>query len=78
MFPTLDLLKFYDSGNVEVNREELEENQQMIIFTQLRLIEFLLFFGHFHFENRVIAIAGLDNRIIPTGYLKFSMYICVL
>ena len=30
MFPTLDLLKFYDSGNVEVNREELEENQQMI------------------------------------------------
>lgn len=29
-FPTLDLLKFYDSGNVEVNREELEENQQMI------------------------------------------------
>lgn len=30
MFPTLDLLKFYDSGNVEVNREELEENQLMI------------------------------------------------
>lgn len=30
VFPTLDLLKFYDSGNVEVNREELEENQQMI------------------------------------------------
>jgi hypothetical protein len=30
MFPTLDLLKFYDSDNVEVNREELEENQQMI------------------------------------------------
>ena len=30
MFQTLDLLKFYDSGNVEVNREELEENQQMI------------------------------------------------
>ena len=30
LFPTLDLLKFYDSGNVEVNREELEENQQMI------------------------------------------------
>ena len=30
MVPTLDLLKFYDSGNVEVNREELEENQQMI------------------------------------------------
>ena len=30
MSPTLDLLKFYDSGNVEVNREELEENQQMI------------------------------------------------
>ena len=30
MFPTLDLLKFYGSGNVEVNREELEENQQMI------------------------------------------------
>ena len=28
MFPTLDLLKFYDSGNVEVNREELEENQK--------------------------------------------------
>ena len=33
MFPTLDLLKFYDSGNVEVNREELEENQQMITRT---------------------------------------------
>ncbi len=30
VFPTLELLKFYDSGNVEVNRDELEENQQMI------------------------------------------------
>ncbi len=30
VFPPLDLLKFYDSGNVEVNREELDANQQMI------------------------------------------------
>lgn len=30
VFPTLELLKYYDSGNVEVNRDELEKNQQEI------------------------------------------------
>ncbi|WP_297906031.1 DNA translocase FtsK [uncultured Parabacteroides sp.] len=30
VFPTLDLLKAYDSGNMEINREELAENQRLI------------------------------------------------
>ena len=30
VFPTLDLLKAYDTGNLEINREELEANQQLI------------------------------------------------
>lgn len=30
VFPTLDLLKAYDAGNVEINRDELEANQQLI------------------------------------------------
>ncbi len=30
VFPTLDLLRTYDSGNMEINREELGENQRLI------------------------------------------------
>ncbi len=30
VFPTLDLLRAYDSGNIEINREELLENQRLI------------------------------------------------
>ena len=30
VFPTLNLLKAYDSGNMEINREELSENQRLI------------------------------------------------
>lgn len=30
VFPTLDLLKAYDSGNMEINRDELAENQRLI------------------------------------------------
>ena len=30
VFPTLDLLKAYDSGSMEINRDELAENQRLI------------------------------------------------
>jgi DNA segregation ATPase FtsK/SpoIIIE, S-DNA-T family len=34
-YPTLDLLQAYDEGNVEVDREELEENKNQIVNTLL-------------------------------------------
>ncbi len=34
-YPTLDLLQDYDEGNVEVDREELEENKNQIVNTLL-------------------------------------------
>ena len=51
VFPTLDLLKHYDTGNVEINHEELAANQQMIKQT---------------LEDFGIRIASIKATIGPT------------
>ena len=51
VFPTLDLLKHYDTGNVEINHEELAANQQMIKQT---------------LEDFGIRIASIKASIGPT------------
>ena len=51
VFPPLELLKFYDSGNVEVNHEELAANQQMIKQT---------------LEDFSIRIASIKATVGPT------------
>ena len=51
VFPTVDLLRYYDSGNVEVNRDELEANQQMIKQT---------------LEDFSIRIASIKATVGPT------------
>ena len=51
VFPTLDLLKYYDTGNVEINHEELAANQQMIKQT---------------LEDFGIRIASIKATIGPT------------
>ncbi len=51
VFPTIDLLKYYDTGNVEINRDELEANQQMIKQT---------------LEDFSIRIASIKATVGPT------------
>lgn len=51
VFPPLELLKYYDSGNVEVNHEELAANQQMIKQT---------------LEDFSIRIASIKATVGPT------------
>lgn len=51
VFPTVDLLKYYDTGNVEINRDELEANQQMIKQT---------------LEDFSIRIASIKATVGPT------------